>query len=87
MTESEPPVDWAKIGAQRRANLPAMRERALVDARDTLIKIARLPVDDKGTAFLTAVSFNREELVAIQDLLVGWAQRNDELLKEALHGG
>jgi len=84
MTEPEP--DWQKLMAERRKNLPAMRERALIDSRDTLIRIARMPADDSGTPFMTALRFNREELVAIQDVLVDWVRRNDELVQEALHG-
>ena len=84
--EPEPPVDWVKIGAQRKANFPAMREPALIDARETLIRIARSPMDDDGTPFVRARRFNREKLVAIQDVLVDWVRRNDQLVMEGLDG-
>jgi len=85
MTESEP-VDWAKGMAERRAHLPAIRQNMLVQARDILNRIARMPANTEGTPFVTALSFNREELFEIQNVLRSWVQRDGELLLEASNG-
>jgi len=85
MTEPEP-VDWQKGMAERRKNLPAIRQDMLIEARAVLNRIARMPANADGTPFVTALSFNREELVEIQAVLRSWVERDSELLLEVLHG-
>jgi len=80
------PIDWQKVMAGRRANAPAMRENMLIDARDTLERIARMSANDEGLPFATALSFNREEILEIQSVLRSWLQRDGELLLEASNG-
>jgi hypothetical protein len=82
MTEA----DWQKIMAERRKNLPAMRERMLTEGRDILFRITRMPANDDGTPFVTALSFNREEILEIQSVLRKWLERDSELLLEASDG-
>lgn len=84
MTEPEP--DWQKIMAERRKNLPAMRENMLIDARDTLEQIARMPANAAGAPFVTALQFGREEIFEVQRVLRSWLQRDAELLLEASNG-
>jgi hypothetical protein len=84
MTEPEP--NWGKIMAERRKNLPAMREGQLMEARDILNKIARMSANAEGSPFVTALRFNREELLEIQSVLRKWVERDAEFLLEALHG-
>ena len=72
--------------AERRKNLPIVRQELLIEARDLLIRIARMPGDEKGTPFVTALQFNSKELFAIQDMLRSWIERDSGLLMEALHG-
>lgn len=85
MTEPEA-VDWKKGMAERRANLTAMRENMLREAHDILNRIARMPANDEGTPFVTALQFGREELFEIQNVIRSWVQRDDELLLEASNG-
>lgn len=85
MTEQEP-VDWVKTAAERRAHLPVMRGSMLIAARDTLNRIVRMPANTDGSPFVSALSFNREELMEIQSVLRNWIQRDDVSLMEELHG-
>jgi len=81
---TEPEQDWQKIMAERRKNLPAIRQNMLVEARDILNQIMRMPANAQGTPFVTALQFNREELVEIQAVLRSWLQRDEASLQEAL---
>jgi hypothetical protein len=85
MTEQQP-IDWKKGMAERRKNLPVMRENVLNEARDILNRIARMPANAEGTPFVTALQFGREELSEIQSILRSWIQRDGELLLEANDG-